>query len=78
MDLVKISTIKEWPMPAIVSHLRMFLGLASYYCRLIKYFATIASPLHKLARKFQPFHGKEEHKQVFTQLCQALISTRSL
>ncbi|KAJ8395018.1 hypothetical protein AAFF_G00039690 [Aldrovandia affinis] len=43
----KIAAVRDWPLPTNVSNLRSFLGLASYYCRYVQDFATIASPLHR-------------------------------
>ena len=54
-DPTKVATVREWPAPSDVAKLCSFLGLASYYRRFIKGFATIASPLHQLTQKGQDF-----------------------
>ena len=38
----KIQAIKDWPMPHCIRDVRAFFGLASYYRRFVKRFATIA------------------------------------
>ncbi|KZR98812.1 Uncharacterized protein APZ42_005598, partial [Daphnia magna] len=50
-DPEKQRAIKEFPRPLKISQLRGFLGLASYYRRFIKNFASIAQPLHALLKK---------------------------
>jgi len=49
MDEVK--AILDWEPPRLVSTLKPFLGLASYYCKFIKNFAKIVTPLTNLLKK---------------------------
>ncbi|KAK7899005.1 hypothetical protein WMY93_019858 [Mugilogobius chulae] len=51
---------------------RSFLGLASYYRRFVKNFASIASPLHRLTEKSQPFIWSNSCATAFDQLKTAL------
>ncbi|XP_053351273.1 uncharacterized protein LOC128520866 [Clarias gariepinus] len=74
-DPAKIAAVQNWPEPVNVSQLRTFLGLASYYRRFVKNFATIASPLHELTRKNQPFRWDWVHARAFTQLREALVTS---
>ena len=51
----KIEAIKTWPQPTNLQQVRSFLGLAGFYHRFVKYFSTIAAPLHALSKKNAPF-----------------------
>ena len=67
-----VDTVKNWPAPRDVTELRSFLGLASYYRRFIQDFATVASPMHQLTHKGQPFLWTQSCNDAFHQLRRAL------
>jgi len=67
-DPSKTSKIKDWPVPQSVQEVQQFLGLANYYRRFIKNFATIAKPLHQTTERKKPFQWTPECEQAFTQL----------
>lgn len=52
-DPEKIQTVLQWKQPTTLTHLRSFLGFASYYRRFVVGFAKHAGPLHKLVAKVQ-------------------------
>ena len=68
----KVAAVQEWPTPENVGELRSFLGLASYYRRFVKDFATLASPLHRLTDKDRPFVWDTSCTTAFQQLKTAL------
>ena len=51
----KIDAIRQWPVPQTIRAVRSFLGLAGFYRRFIKGYASIAAPLVQLTTmpKFQ-------------------------
>ncbi len=48
MDDYKVKAILNWEPPMLILTLRSFLGLASYYHKLIKNFAKIAMPFRSI------------------------------
>ena len=57
-DPSKIEAVASWPCPKSVQEIRSFLGLCSYYHQFVKWFATIAKPLHELTTKISPLSGQ--------------------
>ncbi|KAL1254821.1 hypothetical protein QQF64_012882 [Cirrhinus molitorella] len=73
-DPEKVRKICEWPQPMSVNEVRQFVGLASYYRRFVKDFATVAKPLHNLLRKHARFHWTSESQQAFDKLKELLTT----
>ncbi|GBO23012.1 Retrovirus-related Pol polyprotein from transposon 297 [Araneus ventricosus] len=74
-DPGKIKAVVDWPRPVKVYDLRSFLGLCTYYRRFMKYFSTIARPLHKLTEAKSNFNWTEECEKSFNSLKKALTSS---
>lgn len=73
-DPDKINAVLNFSRPLRQKELRSFLGLASYFRRFIRNFATIASPLNKLLTSGIPFLWSEDCETAFKTLKQALTS----
>jgi len=57
---------------------RAFFGLASYYRRFVRNFASIAEPLTRLTKKNTPFKWTDDADIAFTRLKQALLESTTL
>ena len=73
-DPSKTAKVKEWPTPTSAQETQRFLGLANYYRRFIKDFATIAKPLHQATEKHRSFTWTDQCTEAFSKLKQFLTS----
>ena len=64
----------EWVAPRNVDEVRSFIGLASYYMRLIKNFSQIVYTITSLQRKGNKFEWTEECATSFEELKQLLTN----
>ena len=69
-----IIKVKEWPTPIDGREVQQFLGLATFYRRFIKGFATIAKPLHRLTEKGARFAWTDACCEAFATLKMKLTS----
>ena len=76
-DHSKTSQVTQWPIPTSVKETQQFLGLASFYRRFIKNFASIASLLHKLAEKNSNFLWTRQCQEAFDSLKSQLVPAPS-
>ena len=74
----KLHAIRNWPTPHCLRDVRAFFGLASYYRRFVRNFASIAEPLTRLTRKHTPFKWSTEAETAFNHLKQALVDATTL
>ena len=69
----KVKALSKLPLPSTVTEVRSFLGLANYFRFLIKDFARLAGPLHKIqGGKNRPVSLDTEQKMAFEALKNAL------
>jgi hypothetical protein len=74
----KTKAVKNYPIPKNVKDARSFLGLASFYRRLVPKFAQMAKPITELLRKDAPFVWTERQQTAFEALKGALCSEQVL
>jgi hypothetical protein len=72
MDEAKIKAIKSWPIPATLTQLQSFLGLAGFYRRFVRVFSTIAATLNDLTKKGVPFYWGAAQERSFNTLINKL------
>ena len=70
----KIKAVAEFKPPSNVHEVRQFMGLASYFRKFIKNFATIGIPLTSLTKKAEAWRWGEAEESAFQQLKSLLIS----
>ena len=68
MEKEKVQGVIEWPVPKSMKDVQKFLGLANYYRRFVKDFATIAKPLHETMRKDRKWRWGEKQQKAFEEL----------
>jgi hypothetical protein len=72
VDEAKIETIKSWPIPATLTQLRSFLGIAGFYQRFVRDFSTIVAPLNYLTKKGVQFYWGAAQEHSFNTLIDKL------
>jgi hypothetical protein len=73
-DPDKVKAMVHFPVPHDITSLRRFLGLTSYYRRLIQGFADLAYPLYYLLKNDVPWVWTEDCQAGFDSLREALVS----
>ncbi|MBJ5468796.1 hypothetical protein JGG40_24115, partial [Salmonella enterica subsp. enterica serovar Derby] len=77
-DPSNIRAISTWPVPKDIHELSCFLGLCSYYRRLMKRFSVTAAPLHRLTESKEKFVWTGNCQEAFNNLKEALSSASVL
>ena len=65
MDPVKV---RDWLTPRNVTEVPSFMGFVNFYCRFIPEFSHVASPLHRLTKKAEPWQWTETEEAAFRAL----------
>jgi len=68
MEKEKVKGVLEWLTLKCVKDVQKFLGLANYYCRFIKGFATVVRPLHDMVKKDKRWEWTERQEEAFKEL----------
>lgn len=72
VDPTNVTAVQQWPKPESVKDLQSFLGLANYYRKFIRNFATIAAPLTDLLKQMQAWSWGDVQQHAFERLKVAL------
>ena len=75
-DPAKVEVIKNLPAPRSVKETRSFLGVCSFYRRVLQGFSHHAEPLVKLTRKHVKFEWGPEQQTSFLKLKASLVSSK--
>ena len=75
-DLSITEKVAMWPVPTSKVEVQRFLGLASYYRRFIRDFASIAKPLHRLTEQNFTFKWTDHCQKAFEELRHKLVTAR--
>ena len=70
----KTAVVQNFPSPKSPKEVKQFVGLAGYFRRFIKDFASIASPLNELLKKNRVFKWTDECEKAFQLLKDKLVS----
>jgi hypothetical protein len=71
----KVKAARDYPASKNVKDVRAFLGLASFYGKLVQDFATIAKPLTGLTKKDRPFWWCPSQQKAFQGMKDKLCTT---
>ena len=71
----KVTVVRQYPVPKNVKDDMAFLGLASFYRRLVPNFAEIAKPLTALTKKDRQFTWGPQQQQAFQSMKDMLCTT---
>ncbi|VDL83076.1 unnamed protein product [Nippostrongylus brasiliensis] len=66
--------IKELPRPTTVKDVKTFIGMANFFRKFIRNFASIAAPLYDLCKDKSSFEWTPEREEAFLAIKEALVS----
>ena len=74
MDLGKIKSVTQWPVPNNLKELQGFLGFVNFYRKFISNFSALAKPLHELTRKDILYDFAKLRMDAFNLIKEAIIT----
>ena len=74
----KVRAVQEAPEPRNVSELKSYIGLLSYYSKILPNLSTVLAPLYQLLRKDQPWMWKQPQVRAFKEPKNLLLSSQVL
>ena len=68
MDPIKIAGVRDWLTPKNITEVQSFVSFVNFYRRFILEFSHVASPLHRLTKKAEPWRQNEPEEAAFRAL----------
>ena len=68
MDPIKIARVRDWLTLKNDTEVQSFMGFVNFYHRFIPEFSHVASPLHHLTKKVEPWRWTEPKEAAFRAL----------
>lgn len=75
MDLLKITTIIEWPLPKSIRKILSFLGFCNFYRRFILVYSEIILLMTNLIKNKIKFDWSKDYKNAFSGLKELFTKT---
>ena len=75
MDPIKITGVRDWLILKNITEVQSFVGFVNFYCRFILEFSHVASPLHCLTKKAEPWRWTQPEEPAFQALKSLVMST---
>ena len=73
-DPEKIELVINYPAPCNLKQLRRFMGMASWYRKFLKDFATLTAPLTALTKKDRRYEWGEQQQEAFERIKGLIVS----
>ena len=74
VDPQKVAAVRDWPVPASVTQVRSFLGLANYFRKFMQGYASMSAPLTDLTRKHARFLWDDKCQAAFEKIKESLLN----
>ena len=74
VDPDKTAVVRDWAVPKDAKALRSFLGLANYFRRFVRGYASLVAPLNELLRNGKRWRWLDKHQRAFDGVKEALTS----
>jgi hypothetical protein len=78
MDLNKVKSILEWPIPTNKKDVRSFLGFTNFYRKFIGSYSSLCQPLNALLKKDASFAWGDDQQKAFEEIKHAFLDASFL
>ena len=74
MDPIKVAGVRDWLTPKNITEVQSFVGFVNFYRRFILEFSHVASPIHCLTKKAEPWQWTKPEEAAFRALKSLVMS----